>query len=1665
MRGNYGLFGPWETWRKVSLALSIVIGLAMVPLANAPVGLVALVLFVFFLMPLWKNTTDDIAQDKGKTPYTPGTRAFKVAMFFESARMNKSDVLDPKVVLGFGPPREDFDHGIESAGWFPATRMSAMWCAFVALLISTLDIVTHMVMFPVWGFTLPWLITMPVSAVGWFVILQFITDIGRIRASADGGLQGNEPAPAVMVNKVNWKDSYIPPALQSSVWSILIFIPLLVAKLLIGFSFLIVPALTVLLFVVVFLAMLCRGVTDDYRVKWQEREDERETFENAWMHMGDGAPTFMDSEYWPSEEDWYADPRFCGENQDEPYAPKIKITRCVFADGKLMEDYFGKEEQVVASFSATEMVFVPFPERSADGREIPGTAGPLGFSMWATEDNNRYDVDAIFDDDTDKIEKDFAIRQNVLKSLREIKQIGRCYLVSFSLLSRPKGMLKDPENNRSLTEIKIRPADPLVSINDFRDPKVIEALKAHLQVDYVRAHKDARSEGNVVTLLVGDLPYSNIEFRRPPAIVMKMIRDADFSHIFQVNKLSSASGTPKLRDFQTIGVVEEQEFSLPEGMSFDDVQKMQKSIMENTGNAFMEIKKGPSEALKKKKTVRRRAVVGKKDDTNQNETVFSITSAKENPLNRMFKFMDYKDQILPGRTPGQARLEWHPGVKSNDTLASDDFESDIPHLLIAGSSGSGKHGHVDTPIYTRNRGWIRLGDVVAGDVVLDGSGTFCSVTDAFRPVELSDHYEVVLSTGETLKVSGTHMWTVHPVDGPVLVAGDVDVDDVARTADRWVHGATDGSAWFRGEDGNPVEATSWIDVGAMEETNPHVSSRIAQSAIRGIHPVVWGWLFTRFSDARDVSNITAGDVPSVVADVLSAGGHNVTDMGLPDSLSTLIAMAWEDDNTTRGMVRDVIDTLGWDVDLVSGVAMSLDGVDRADWSNAAVEALTLFEVAAEDVDSLSLKTMGRRDSLVADAVARRMESDNYVCGVRDGLPSSGGFTVIWDASIRYHLLTHGVVVPSVRNAGVESIPLPETEFHPEHPVAYLRGYNAQIGIVSDELSVRAPVVCSRVREVVQSTGLAYLDGDTVVSAMTAMSSRSADHLDSDFVHDLYDRDGDRVVSVVDAVQLTGLDIPTIIPVLADCHVTGVFRTPVLQKFASGNKAKVSGEWDLFRMADMYGNRNGRKVHPGTVLTTDRVPVGSVIFRGSQGVLGRGMDMSVDPVVAGVGLSGVRNDSAMGMIGAVKSGWLTGSRWLVDGVPVGRFLADSDCDGVLPDGWELSSVEWRQRAIDAYEQAGGDLDDPVYRSLVGSVTHMITVEDVREVHTESPEQFRCISVGSMSRTYQLGRTFVPTHNSVVVQNMICQMIYNNDPQDLRMWLLEPKIGLGRFRYYDTCERFVDSWYPTDNFFENVQEWAHDLVEEMLRRNNLLSHHIDPDTMMSPEKLAEGREIAQNEGIEQDDGTTHELWIPYILAYIEECGTVFADSADKEQKAIQSGILVDIARIARESRSAGIFLICLTQYPTNASIPSVIRNQMRRVGLKCQNSLASRICIEQDGLEDLFIKGSGMVQGNGGVFEQFRGFLLEGGDPKKGEANDILDCLATVPNSFRDNPDDPSHTQDNQNPYVDAAEMDNTIFNLWRSTTGYQLDKAIDEQKETKAAVSEGQMDKMFPVKTP
>ena len=81
----------------------------------------------------------------------------------------------------------------------------------------------------------------------------------------------------------------------------------------------------------------------------------------------------------------------------------------------------------------------------------------------------------------------------------------------------------------------------------------------------------------------------------------------------------------------------------------------------------------------------------------------------------------------------------------------------MPHMLIAGATGSGKALALDTPIPTPD-GWTTMGEIHVGGEVFDEHGHACTVIAATPIMHGRPCYEVEFSDGTVIVADAEHLW-------------------------------------------------------------------------------------------------------------------------------------------------------------------------------------------------------------------------------------------------------------------------------------------------------------------------------------------------------------------------------------------------------------------------------------------------------------------------------------------------------------------------------------------------------------------------------------------------------------------------------------------------------------------------------------------------------------------------------------------------------------------------------------------------------------------------------------------------------------------------------------------------------------------------------------------
>ncbi|MDC7232426.1 MAG: DNA translocase FtsK [Spirochaetales bacterium] len=184
-------------------------------------------------------------------------------------------------------------------------------------------------------------------------------------------------------------------------------------------------------------------------------------------------------------------------------------------------------------------------------------------------------------------------------------------------------------------------------------------------------------------------------------------------------------------------------------------------------------------------------------------------------------------------------------------------------------------------------------------------------------------------------------------------------------------------------------------------------------------------------------------------------------------------------------------------------------------------------------------------------------------------------------------------------------------------------------------------------------------------------------------------------------------------------------------------------------------------------------------------------------------------------------------------------------------------------------------------------------------------------------------------SVCVNSLICSILYQRSPRDVKLIMVDPKIVELKL-YNDIPHLLTPVITESKKAFQAVQ-WC---LYEMERRYALL------DAMGVRDIKSYNKRIK-----ERDIATSH---MPYIVLVIDEFADLMATSG-KELEGI-------VARLAAMSRAVGIHLVLATQRPSIDVITGLIKaNFPSRIAFMVASKTDSRIIIDMMGAEKLLGKG--------------------------------------------------------------------------------------------------------------
>lgn len=725
---NQGFFEPLGKIHKAKLIGSVLLCLTLYVIIMVPLGWCMATLLALVSMA-WRKIGD--SENLTLPSFYPTSKAYKAAAFFTTLNLSLRDVYSPKVSLGFGTPTPDMDHKLEP-GWFPFSRLSSYWCLAFALLASGIEFAAPWAHYPFWGpdLKIPAFILYVLGIPGWFMAAQVVLAVFRIR----GGFRtediiSDEPMPAVMIHKSKAEIPVREVVIHSLAWSAVLPVAILIFWSIGKWDFLYTIIAIAISLPLVALAKASRMMQIKYNEGWEMRRDRRMFWSSTFAFMK-APPAFLNEVELPSFEEWLADhPEFTpeevkqkkreynifkkrnkigdapGEEADwdgveeaapapqediggfdegvqegdgETYVPLVNMATFQFAPNCTFETYRGLEEQIRGNLDVSNLAIAPIGNFDQEGQEVAGTVGAQGFRLWYSKEP----LPHILEPEMNPWTREFLVRSVVIPAISGIRSLGYCALVKYDMITR-----RDSESQ--VLEVIVKPISPNVNLDSFLSS--IPDLQRILGVGWVRADvasKQARTDKSVIKLYIGDKTNEKTKFKMPSSIIRnKIIPPMDWAYYFNSTGVSSrAGGTPTFKEKKkATPVVDKLVFSVPDGLSYEAIEAAISRLKTTSGNSYMEISQGDDSDLSSLSTTeraRRESEAG---------ASFTMIASVRDPLERVFEFDKYTKQILPGRTPGVAKIDWSPGVLADDQLAIDSWDdNDAPHLLVAGASGSGK---------------------------------------------------------------------------------------------------------------------------------------------------------------------------------------------------------------------------------------------------------------------------------------------------------------------------------------------------------------------------------------------------------------------------------------------------------------------------------------------------------------------------------------------------------------------------------------------------------------------------------------------------------------------------------------------------------------------------------------------------------------------------------------------------------------------------------------------------------------------------------------------------------------------------------------------------------------------------------------------------------------
>ncbi|GEM_PF-237890 len=227
-------------------------------------------------------------------------------------------------------------------------------------------------------------------------------------------------------------------------------------------------------------------------------------------------------------------------------------------------------------------------------------------------------------------------------------------------------------------------------------------------------------------------------------------------------------------------------------------------------------------------------------------------------------------------------------------------------------------------------------------------------------------------------------------------------------------------------------------------------------------------------------------------------------------------------------------------------------------------------------------------------------------------------------------------------------------------------------------------------------------------------------------------------------------------------------------------------------------------------------------------------------------------------------------------------------------------------------------------------------------------------------------------SVAINTMICSLLFNASPDDVKLILVDPKML--ELSIYEGIPHLLVPPITTPNETAAALDWACEEMDERYRKlasfgvRNIAGYNEQLKNPTLPSAIACTQEVDEN-------GQPKYQHMPYIVIVVDE----FADLMMTAGKEIEKSI----ARLAQKARAAGIHIILATQRPSTNVITGVIKaNFPTRIAFRVFSYVDSRTILDQQGAENLLGMGDSLfLPPNTGILQRVHGAFVSDEEVQK------------------------------------------------------------------------------------